>query len=148
MPVYEIDDNTGGKREIDMNPTQVGENIPMPSAEPPITFPEGAQVKPQRQNNKPQGKKNSEINANDYNKGYSEGYADGFNDGKNQAPSKGEGTQQNLILWKVVFKEASEKGNQITVVASAPTFDGCVDKIKKRFKGSTILSITMLDNII
>ena len=69
---------------------------------------------------------------------------DGLADGKREQPQQQTG---DMLLWKIVFcKEDKNKAN--TVVASAPTFDKCVEKFKKRLPGNTVLSITMLDSII
>lgn len=136
MPVYEVDDNRGTATEVSSVSAQ-----PQEIEETPIMFPAGVQQAPKIQQ---PARQNQENGSADYAKGYAKGYEDGLADGKREQPQQPTG---DMLLWKIVFcKEDKNKAN--TVVASAPTFDKCVEKFKKKLPGNTVLSITMLDSII
>jgi flagellar biosynthesis/type III secretory pathway protein FliH len=134
MPVYEVDDNRGTATEVSSVSAQ-----PQEVEEAPIMFPAGVQQAPKIQQ---PARQNQENGSADYAKGYVKGYEDGLADGKKENQQA-----DDTLLWKIVFCK-EDKNNASTVVASAPTFDKCVEKFKKKLSGNTILSITMLDSII
>lgn len=155
MPAYKINENTGEKTEVGVS-MPVPEDIVQPQMQPqmqqeqPITFPQGAADYHQAEARKNAGAAKPQVkDPNSYAAGYAEGYEAGLADGKAEAGANAKTSEpKGTTVWKVITCNGDDKENCKTALVGANTIAGALDKTNKRMPGMTVLSITMLDEIL
>lgn len=150
MPAYKINENTGERTEVGVGMPVPEELMQQPQEQPqmqpqeqPISFPQGASDY--------QAGKVAPANVKDQNSyaaGFAEGYEAGLADGKAEAGSAARKDASGTTVWKVIMCNGDDKENCKTTLVGANTIAGALDKTNKRMPGMTVLSITMLDEIL
>lgn len=155
MPAYKINENTGEKTEVGVS-MPVPEDIVQPQMQPqaqqeqPITFPQGAADYHRAEAGKNAGAAKPQVkDPNSYAAGYAEGYEAGLADGKAEAGANAKTPEpKGTTVWKVIVCNGGDKENCKTVMVGANTIAVALEKTCRKMPDVTVLSVTMIDEIL